>query len=157
MSLTQKVFTNPIHFCAFGFGAGLLPKAPGTWGTLIAIPIWYWMLNLNLNGYLAVTVGLTLLGIGICHYSAKKLGVHDHPGIVWDEICGFLITMIGAPIGIVWCIIGFVLFRLFDIIKPWPIRWLDKKVSGGIGIMLDDIVAGAFAWGVIYLIRTFFF
>lgn len=145
MSLSQTVFKNPIHFLAFGFGSGLLPKAPGTWGTLVAIPIWYALSFLSLPWYVVATLLLSILGIGICHYSAKKLGVHDHPGIVWDEFCGYLVTMIAAPTGWIWPIIGFILFRIFDIIKPWPIKWLDKKVHGGFGIMIDDLLAGFFA------------
>ncbi|NVK21297.1 MAG: phosphatidylglycerophosphatase A [Kangiellaceae bacterium] len=142
--LAKIVFSNPIHLLAFGFGSGLLPKAPGTWGTLVAIPIWFYMAMLSVPLYLSLTILLSIIGIAICHYSAKKLGVHDHPGIVWDEICGYLITMAAAPYGIFWALLGFLLFRIFDILKPWPIKWLDKKVDGGFGIMIDDILAGVF-------------
>ena len=87
----------------------------------------------------------SLVGIFLCGKTAKDLNVHDHGGIVWDEFVGFWITMFMAPAGLTWVVIGFVLFRFFDIIKPWPISWIDKKVSGGLGIMLDDIVAGVMA------------
>jgi len=155
MSLNQLVFKNPIHILAFGFGSGLLPKAPGTWGTLAAIPIWYGLSFLTLPWYLFVTIFLSLIGIGICHYSAKKLGVHDHPGIVWDEFCGYFVTMIAVPATWQWALAGFILFRLFDIVKPWPIKWLDKKVDGGFGIMVDDLLAGAFALVVLQLVMVF--
>ena len=133
---------NPIHVTAFGFGAGAMPKAPGTWGTLVAIPIYAEMVGLALLPYITVTVLLFLLGIWLCHVTSRDLNVHDHPGIVWDEIVGYLITMIAAPEGWIWWVIGFVLFRFFDIIKPWPIKRLDSQVRGGVGIMLDDVVAG---------------
>ena len=93
-----------------------------------------------------VTVVVALAGIWICGWSAARLGVHDHPGIVWDEIAGYLVTMTLAPAGLGWLVAGFVLFRVFDILKPWPIGWLDRRVGGGLGIMLDDLVAGIFAF-----------
>ncbi len=144
-----QVWTNPIHFLAFGFGSGLAPKAPGTFGTIAAIPV-YLLLTLtkSLEIYLIATALISLIGIWICGKTSKDLGVHDHSGIVWDEIAGYLITMIMIPLTWYWILTGFVLFRFFDILKPWPISWLDKKVSGGLGIMLDDIVAGLFALGV---------
>lgn len=91
----------------------------------------------------------SIVGIAICDISAKRMGVHDHPGIVWDEFVGYWITMFLAPAGWMWIIIGFVLFRIFDILKPWPIRWLDRHVGGGFGIMIDDVLAGLFAFGVV--------
>lgn len=144
-SLKKSVLTNPLHFLSFGFGSGLMPKAPGTWGTVVAIPIWYGLSFLSLPYYLLATAVLSIVGVGLCHYTAKKLGVHDHPGIVWDEICGYLVTMIAVPVSWQWALAGFVLFRLFDILKPWPIKWLDKKVHGGFGIMVDDLLAGVFS------------
>ncbi len=136
---------NPVVLFASGFGAGCAPIAPGTAGTMVAIPFVYVIQMLGLNMFVAATVAISLLGILICGLAAKQLGVHDHPGIVFDEIAGYFVTMIAAPDGWVWIVIGFVLFRLFDILKPWPISWLDRRVSGGFGIMLDDIVAGMFA------------
>jgi len=101
--------------------------------------------TLSLSIYLACVAVAFIAGIGICAHAARRLGVHDHAGIVWDEIAGYLVTMIAAPTGWVWVVAGFVLFRLFDIAKPWPIRWLDRQVHGGLGIMLDDLLAGVFA------------
>ncbi len=145
MSFYKTILTDPIHFLAFGFGSGLLPKAPGTWGTLVAIPVWYLLAQLSLEYYLITTAVLFVIGVWLCGASSKKLGVHDHGGIVWDEFCGYFVTMIALPATWYWALGGFVLFRFFDIIKPWPIKWLDKKVKGGFGIMVDDLIAGVFA------------
>ena len=145
LDLKRKVMTNPVHILAFGFGSGLAPFAPGTFGTIMAIPIYLLMLKLSLPIYLLLVAIVCVMGIWICDKSSEMLGVHDHSGIVWDEFAGFFITMIAAPAGWIWIIAGFALFRLFDIWKPWPISWLDKKVEGGLGIMLDDIVAGIYA------------
>jgi len=151
-----SVWHNPIHFLAFGFGSGAAPYAPGTFGTLAAVPIYFLLLPLNLWAYLAVVLAITLVGIWLCHITSRDLGVHDHAGIVWDEIAGYLITMIAAPSGWQWAVVGFVLFRIFDIIKPWPIGWVDRRVHGGLGIMLDDVLAAIFAWvilqGVAYIL-----
>mgnify|MGYP001042486727 FL=1 len=136
---------NIVHLLAFGFGAGCSPKAPGTMGTLLAVGIYLPLAGLPLNVYLLVLLGVTVAGVWLCGQAAKDLGVHDHPGIVWDEIAGYLLTMTAAPAGWLWMIVGFALFRLFDIWKPWPIGWLDRRVGGGFGIMLDDLVAGLFA------------
>ena len=140
-----NVWKNPVHLLAFGFGSGLSPKAPGTMGTLAAIPLYLLLQPLSLQLYLGVLVFSSLLGIWLCDKTSRDLGVHDHPGIVWDEFCGFWLTMTAAPAGFIWVTAGFALFRLFDIWKPWPIGWLDKKVHGGLGIMIDDLVAGGFA------------
>ena len=145
MSRFPSVLTNPVHFLAFGLGSGLAPKAPGTFGTLAAVPFYLIFQYLPLWNYLLVLLVSIVLGIWLCDRTSKDLGVHDHPGIVWDEFVGYWITMMAAPAGWLWVVVGFVLFRIFDIIKPWPIGWLDKRVHGGLGIMLDDIVAGIFA------------
>lgn len=150
-----QVWSNPIHFLAFGFGAGLAKKAPGTWGTVAAIPVYLLCTLLPLPAYLGVVVLLAALGIWLCQVTANDMGVHDHPGIVWDEIVGFLITMSAAPIGWLNILLGFLLFRLFDIWKPWPIYLLDRHVHDGFGIMIDDIVAGVYAWGVLQLMLYF--
>ena len=136
---------RPMLLCALGFGAGLAPKAPGTFGTLVAIPIIvllaqfsYWLLPL-------VTLIFLVAGIYICSDASKYFGVHDHSSIVWDEIVGYMITLSFVPLSFETIIIGFILFRLFDIVKPWPISWLDRRVDGAWGIMLDDVVAGLVA------------
>ncbi|MCL1067654.1 phosphatidylglycerophosphatase A [Shewanella olleyana] len=136
---------NPVHFLALGFGSGLAAKAPGTFGTLAAVPLVYLMGHLSLTAFIIITVISTLVGFYICDKAAKDMGVHDHGAIVWDEVAGLMITMVAAPAGLIWLVIGFALFRFFDILKPWPIRWLDAKVHGGFGIMIDDVLAGIFA------------
>ena len=136
---------NPVHFLAFGFGSGLAPKAPGTFGTLAALPVWYLAAQLPLVGYLLVLAAVIAVGPYLCGRTARDLGVHDHGGIVWDEIAGFLLTMVLVPVSGWTALAGFLLFRLFDILKPWPIGWLDRHIHGGTGIMLDDLVAGLYA------------
>ena len=133
------------HLLAFGFGAGCSPKAPGTMGTLLAIGIYLPLSHLSLVAYAAVLAAVVVGGIWVCDRASRDLGVHDHPGIVWDESAGYLLTMLAAPPGWTWILVGFALFRVFDIWKPWPIGWLDRRVGGGFGIMLDDLVAGVFA------------
>lgn len=147
---------NPVHFLALGFGTGLMPKAPGTFGTLAAIPVYYAISSLNLWWYVGVVILVSLAGIAICDYTSKQLRVHDHPGIVFDEIAGYLLTMTAMPPGVWWMLAGFVAFRFFDIIKPWPISWLDKHVHGGLGIMLDDLLAGIMAWLTLQMMSRFF-
>jgi len=134
--------SNPIHLAAIGFGSGLSNKAPGTFGTLAAVPLYYLLSFLPLELYIGVLVVASLLGFWICNITSRDMGVHDHKSIVWDEFVGYWITMVMVPFSLQWAIVGFVLFRFFDILKPFPISWLDKKVGGGFGIMIDDIAAG---------------
>ncbi|OOG25208.1 phosphatidylglycerophosphatase A [Thioalkalivibrio denitrificans] len=148
----RTVLTDPVHFLAFGFGSGLSPWAPGTAGTVAAIPVYLLLQPLPLWAYLLATLLVILAGFWLCGVSARRLGVHDHPGIVWDEIAGFLVTMIAAPAGWWWVVIGFVLFRFFDIVKPWPVRWVDRRMHTGAGIVLDDVVAGIYALAVMQLL-----
>lgn len=143
---------NPVHFLAFGFGSGLAPKAPGTFGTLAALPVWWLAAQLPLWGYVVVLLAVIAVGPYLCGRTAEDLGVHDHGGIVWDEIAGFLVTMLLVPVSWYGALAGFLLFRLFDIAKPWPIGWLDRQVEGGTGIMVDDLVAGLYALGCLHLL-----
>ncbi len=136
---------NPVHFLALGFGSGLSPLMPGTVGTLAAIPVVALMLLLPLSAYLGLTLAACLLGIWLCDKTATDMNVHDHPGIVWDEFAGLMVTMIAVPLGWQSLLAGFLLFRAFDILKPWPISYLDSHIHGGLGIMLDDILAGVMA------------
>lgn len=124
-------------------------------GTLAAIPLWWLLAQLPLTSYLIVVSIAAVVGIAICGRAADQMGVHDHGGIVWDEFVGFWIAMAALPITWQSVILGFVLFRVFDIFKPWPISWLDKKVSGGFGIMIDDVIAGLAAAVVIYFLGYF--
>ena len=141
----RSVWTNPIHFLAFGLGSGAAPVAPGTFGTLAGMIIYLFLPTMDPFVYAIGIVIAAVLGVWLCGKTSSDLGVHDHGGIVWDEFVGYWITMFMAPTGIQWVLIGFVLFRLFDIIKPWPIKWIDQKVHGGLGIMLDDVIAGILA------------
>ena len=135
---------NPVHFLASGFGAGCMPGVPGTAGTVIGVLFYYPMQDADIRVYLGIVITLAIAGIWLCGKTATDLDVHDHPAIVWDEITGYLVTMFMAPGGWTWIVAGFILFRLFDIFKPWPVSWADKQVKGGMGIMLDDIIAGIF-------------
>lgn len=141
------------HCVAFGFGAGLAPKAPGTFGTLVGLPFFALLCLLPWPACVLAILALFVFGCWVCGESARLLGVHDHGGIVFDEIVGFLIAaaplLIWAPQTVAgWALgllVAFALFRLFDIWKPWPIRVLDRSVHGGLGIMLDDALAAVFA------------
>jgi phosphatidylglycerophosphatase A len=141
----MHVLDRPCLFLAQGFGVGRIKVAPGTFGTLVGIPFYYLLHTLTPAWYAAVVFVLFLAGVWFCARAGKLLGTHDHPSLVWDEIVGYLITMFAAPLGWAWMAVGFLLFRLFDIWKPAPIRQLDKTVPGGFGTMIDDAVAGLYA------------
>jgi phosphatidylglycerophosphatase A len=146
MALTPRsVWRNPIHFAAFGFGSGAVPVAPGTFGTLAAVALYLLLPAMPVLVYCGFLLLTFALGIWFCERTARDLGVHDHGGIVWDEFVGYWLTMLLAPPGWLWIVLGFVLFRFFDIVKPWPIRWLDANVDGGFGIMIDDVLAAIMA------------
>lgn len=152
-----QVFKDPVLLLAFGFGSGLSPRAPGTAGSVMALLIYFLLLQgLSPMAYLAVVLLATVIGIYLCHSAANKLGVHDHGGIVWDEFAGLWLALFALPAGVWWPLLGFALFRLFDIVKPFPISWLDKHVDGGLGIMIDDIVAGSFAFICLQLLLLWF-
>ena len=138
-------FDSAATVMATWFGVGLIPVAPGTWGTIAAIPLY---LALQHYGWWMYGMGCLVIafaGVWVCGAAASQARSHDHGSIVWDEVAGYLVTMLFVPPTVGAVVAGFVLFRLFDIIKPWPIRWLDRRVHGGTGIMLDDLVAGLFA------------
>ncbi|SEQ99776.1 phosphatidylglycerophosphatase A [Solimonas aquatica] len=149
----QLILSTPEHLLAFGFGAGLAPRAPGTFGTLVGVLLFLPLLWLPWLLYAGLVALLFVAGCWICGESARLLGVHDYGGIVFDEIVGYLIAaaplVYAAPAGpggwALGMFLAFVLFRLFDIAKPWPIRVLDRRVGGGLGIMADDVLAGLVA------------
>ncbi len=148
-------FASLAQCLASGFGVGCMRKAPGTWGTVLAVFLW-WIVALSPYWvYVATTVLLCAVGVWICGQAARELAVHDHGGIVWDEIAGFFITMLMVPHNLWWALVGFVLFRFFDIVKPWPISWVDQQVDGGVGIMLDDILAGILAGLLMWLLHSY--
>lgn len=136
---------NPVHLLAFGFGSGAAARAPGTWGSLAAIPLWYTFAWLPGPIYWGIVLVAFLVGIWLCGQTARDLKVHDHGGIVWDEFVGMWIALGLFPEQIVGVLLAFTLFRLFDVVKPWPINWLDDRLPGGLGIMVDDVVAGLMA------------
>lgn len=154
-ALKKLKLSNPWHFLALGFGSGLAPIMPGTFGTLAALPLVFLLPLMPLAGQLCLVLLLTLVGIRICDVASKDMGVHDHSAIVWDEVVGMLITMLAVPLTAINLLVGFVIFRLFDIIKPWPIRYCDKQVHGGFGIMLDDVLAGVFSLACMQLLLYF--
>lgn len=141
--------SDPGHLLALGLGAGLAPGAPGTWGSLLALPLFLILHPYGQALYVVVALGLLGAGIYLAGRTARALGVPDHNAIVIDEVVGMLVTWTAVPPGWFTVLAGFVLFRLFDIFKPWPIRWIDRHVSGGMGIMLDDLAAGIMAAAVL--------
>jgi len=144
-----------VHFLAFGFGAGYAPVAPGTFGTLVAIPIYLLLMQAPLPVYALVVLGMFAAGVWLCETTERDLGMHDHSGIVWDEIVGYLITMCMAPAGWVWVVVGFLLFRLFDIWKPFPIRLLERRIQGGFGNMFDDALAGLYSLVILQMLSRY--
>ena len=141
----RRLVQSPPLMLAFGFGSGCSPWAPGTVGTVVAMPFAIALLQLPLWAYSLVVLFAAVVGVWICRTASDELQVHDHSGIVWDEFVGLWITLIAAPLHWFWLLVGFALFRFFDIVKPWPISFFDRHVHGGLGIMIDDILAGFFA------------
>lgn len=152
---------NPWHLLATGFGSGLSPFIPGTMGTLAAVPFFLLLAQLPFSAYVIVVLISCVIGIQICQVTSADMKVHDHGSIVWDEFAGFWITMSIVPALNIpltewkWLLTGFILFRFFDMVKPWPIGWLDKRVHGGLGIMVDDIVAGVMAGVALFLVAKY--
>jgi phosphatidylglycerophosphatase A len=151
--LSLRLLREPVHLLALGFGSGLAPVAPGTFGSMVGVALALAVLHFGLGIAIAATSIATLAGVWICGESARRLGVHDHPGIVWDEVAGMMIAMLAAPRTWWGLLLAFGLFRLFDIWKPWPIREIDHGMRGGAGIMLDDVMAGFLAALVLLLVR----
>nr|WP_268991130.1 phosphatidylglycerophosphatase A [Enterobacillus tribolii] len=143
--------SNPWHLLATGFGSGLSPWMPGTMGSIAAIPFWLLLIQLPLQLYSLVVMFSFCIGIYICSRTSRDIGVHDHGSIVWDEFVGMWITLIALPVNSwQWVLAGFVVFRILDAAKPWPISWFDRRIHGGTGIMVDDVVAGVLAAAVIF-------
>ena len=140
------LLSHPAHLVAFGFGAGLVPVAPGTWGTLLALPI-YWLISPRLEPleFLLMLAVLFALGVWACEATGRAIGAADHGGMVWDETVAFLLVLFFAPATLPWQAAAFLLFRLFDILKPPPIRYYDQALKSGFGVMLDDLIAASYA------------
>jgi len=136
------VFGHPAHFIAFGFGVGLARYAPGTFGTLVAFPVYYGLQQALPGQFVLACIAVSfVLGIWVCQITGRNLGVHDHGGMVWDEIVAFMLVLYVIPQQWLWQAAAFVLFRFFDIVKPPPIRQLDQRIRNGFGVMLDDLLA----------------
>lgn len=148
-TLRKLAFTTPWGFLALGFGSGLMQKAPGTAGTVAAIPLALVLLNLPFLLALFLVLVMFAVGIPLCRVTATAMGQGDPGAIVWDEIVGYLLVAVLVPTGWFWLLASFVAFRFFDILKPWPIKWFEKRLSGGFGIMFDDIVAALYAVAVL--------
>jgi phosphatidylglycerophosphatase A len=153
-AINRKVYGDWRHFLAFGLGSGLARYAPGTFGTLASIPFYLVLARLPAWLYAVTVIAAFALGSWICEAVSRDLGVHDHGGIVFDEFVGYWITMFLLPVEWPWILAGFAAFRLFDIWKPGPIRWLDRNVGGGFGIMFDDVAAGAVACLSLHALRV---
>lgn len=153
----KTLLTHPALFLGFGLGSGLITPAPGTWGTLFGLILFIPLLLWQPDWALGLFIFSVLAGSWICGRAAQLVGVHDHGGIVWDEFAGIWLVLLLLPQQ-TWpyWLAAFISFRVFDIVKPWPISWVDQKVPGGTGIMLDDLIAGLFAIGIIWLVKYSF-
>jgi phosphatidylglycerophosphatase A len=141
------LLAHPAHFIAFGFGSGLAPRAPGTVGTLLGLPL-FWLIEAaapDLPNRIVLVIAAFLLGVWACGRTGRALGVADHGGMVWDEIAAFALVLLFTPAGWLWIALAFALFRLFDILKPWPIRVADAHLKNGFGVMFDDLLAAGYA------------
>ncbi len=157
----RDVARDPVLFLATGFGSGLFPVAPGTAGTVVAVGLYAAAVTwLPAWAYLVALILLIVGGFWLCEKAVQRLGVDDHPGIVWDEFAGYGITMIPVVVGLApesplaAAIVGFVAFRFFDVIKPWPVSAADRHVKGGAGVMLDDMMAAVYAAPVVAVVAV---
>ena len=154
----QFIFSHPAHFISFGFGSGLSPSAPGTMGTLVAFPLyWYLAPQLTDTLFVVLLVWLFAFGVWVCGKTGRALGVEDYGGIVWDEIVAFLLVLFFTPDGVLWKLFAFLLFRFFDIVKPPPIRHFDRTWHGGLGVMFDDILAAGYTLLCMALVKSILF
>jgi phosphatidylglycerophosphatase A len=155
LRVTFRTLLDPVHFVAFGFGAGLAPRAPGTAGSVVGVVIAWWLVPLPFYLRVAIVLVAFVAGIWVCGESARRLDAHDHPGIVLDEIVAVLAAaLVMSERSLLGLFLVFVLFRIFDIAKPWPIRDVDHRLGGGLGIMLDDLIAALYAAVGLAVIRV---
>ena len=152
----HSIWTNPVHFVACGFGFGAFPFFPGTIGTAVAIPLAIMLSHLPIGLYILCCLILFCAGIYLCHVVNRDFGTNDHPAAVFDEISTFPVVMIAIPMTWYFLLIGFFLFRFFDIVKPGPIRWVDAHVHNGFGVMLDDLLAAIASCFILHIIFYFF-
>ena len=147
----KAVWRHPLYFIAFGFGSGAVPFMPGTFGTLLAIPFYLLLSMLPLSTYLIFVLLFIAFTSWLCDHISRATSTHDHPGMCIDEFAGFFVAMIAAPAGWWWILTGFLLFRLFDIWKPWPISYADENIHGGFGMVFDDVLAGVYVFAIIQI------
>ena len=149
------LLSRPAHLIAFGFGAGLVPIAPGTWGTLLAFPL-FWLLQPQTDALEFLLAAAILFGLGVwaCDATGRALGVADHGGMVWDETVAFLLVLFFTPSALHWQALAFLIFRLFDILKPPPIRYYDRTLKNGFGVMFDDLIAAFYTLLVLAVAKT---
>jgi phosphatidylglycerophosphatase A len=149
------LLSRPAHLIAFGFGAGLVPIAPGTWGTLLAFPL-FWLLQPQTDALEFLLAAAILFGLGVwaCDATGRALGVADHGGMVWDETVAFLLVLFFTPAALHWQALAFLIFRLFDILKPPPIRHYDRTLKNGFGVMFDDLIAAFYTLLVLAVAKT---
>ncbi len=152
----KLLLSHPAHFFSLGFGTGLAPKAPGTVGTLVGLPLFYLIANYTFTTHIIIVSLSFIFGIWCCHRTGIAIGVADHGSIVWDEIAAMMLVLTFTPSTVFYWVLAFLLFRLFDIWKPYPISVIDAKVKGGFGVMLDDLLAAIYAIivlkGILWLI-----
>lgn len=153
MKPDTRLLLNPVALLATGMGIGFIPIMPGTFGSLLAFPLIAVVGGWSLGVAITLVTVMSVAGVYLCGAASRLLGADDHGSIVWDEVCGCLLALLAAPPGWMWWGAAFVLFRIFDIWKPWPVSWLDNNVGGGLGVMLDDIAAGAMAAAVLLIAR----
>ena len=150
---TREVALNdPIGFLAFGLGSGLSPRAPGTAGSALGLLLALPLAGLPIGAAAPLVALAFLVGVPICSHASRALGVHDHGGIVWDEFVGLWLVLLFVPATPLAWLGALIAFRVFDIAKPWPIGWLDRRIAGGLGIMVDDVVAGLYAIAAVTVI-----
>ena len=141
----KLLIAHPAHFFGLGFGSGLAPKAPGTFGTIVGLPLFWLIADYGITVKLAIIAALFIIGIYFCDKTGKALGVADHGAIVWDEIVAMMLVLAFTPRDWFSWLVAFCLFRLFDIWKPFPIRYFDAKLKNGFGVMFDDLLAAIYA------------
>ena len=151
-NVPRSMWTNPIEFVACGFGVGAIPWMTGTFGAMLGVVFYLFLSRFSVLTYSIITLVLFIFGVVICDITSRRFDTCDHPATVWDEVVGFLFVMIAIPKIWYFILMGFVLFRIFDIWKPWPINWLEKNIRGGLGVMIDDIIAALYAWVVLIII-----
>lgn len=148
----RSVWQNPWHFLACGLGVGTFPYMPGTVGTLLGVVVYLLLAKCHFITYVILELLLLSVGVYLCGRFNREVGTDDHPAAVWDEVASFPMVMLGIPQTAGYVVLGFILFRVLDIWKPWPISWVDRRIHGGVGVMLDDVLAALLSWIILYTV-----